>query len=113
MEKIVQRSAKILSELTNYTAIVLGPEVRENKLRKIQIIPLNDQTAIAIIVTDTGHVENKMFQLPESIDASEIEKLVNILNERLAGFHLDQLNNKLFKEVRCYLVNIFIIMISC
>ena len=99
MEKIVQKSAKILSELTNYTAIVLGPEVRENKLRKIQIIPLNDQTAIAIIVTDTGHVENKMFQLPESIDASEIEKLVNILNERLAGVHLDQLNDKLFKEV--------------
>ena len=99
MEKIVQRSAKILSELTNYTAIVLGPEVRENRLRKIQIIPLNDQTAIAIIVTDTGHVENKMFQLPESIDASEIEKLVNILNERLAGVHLDQLNNKLFKEI--------------
>ena len=69
------------------------------RLRKIQIIPLNKQTAIAIIVTDTGHVENKMFQLPESIDASEIEKLVNILNERLAGVPLDQLNNKLFKEI--------------
>ena len=26
MEKIVQKSAKILSELTNYTSIVLGPE---------------------------------------------------------------------------------------
>ena len=33
MEKIVQKSAKILSELTNYTAIVLGLTVRENKLK--------------------------------------------------------------------------------
>ena len=40
---------------------------------------------MAIIVTDTGHVENRMFHLPESIDSSEIEKLVNILNERLTG----------------------------
>ena len=37
MEKIVQKSAKILSELTNYTAIVLGPDVKENKLKRIQI----------------------------------------------------------------------------
>ena len=85
MEKIVQKSARILSELTNYTAIVLGPDVKENKLRKIQIVPLNKETAVAIIITDTGHVENKMVQLPKSLNISEIEKLVNILNERLSG----------------------------
>jgi heat-inducible transcriptional repressor len=99
MEKIVQKSAMILSELTNYTAIVLGPEGRENKLRKIQIVPLNKETAVAIIITDTGHVENKMFYLPDSINASEIEKLVNILNDRLAGVPLDQLHDKMLKEV--------------
>lgn len=105
MEKIVQKSAKILSELTNYTAIVLGPEVKENRLRRIQIVPLTKETAVAIIVTDTGHVENKMFHLPETIDASDIEKLVNILNERLAGVPLVHLNDKLFKEVAVLLRN--------
>lgn len=99
LEKIVQRSAQILSELTNYTAIVLGPAVRENKLKKIQIVPLNTETAIAIIVTDTGHVENKMFHLPPGIDTGDIEKLVNILNERLAGVPLEELNGKIYKEV--------------
>ncbi|MDQ0156019.1 heat-inducible transcriptional repressor HrcA [Robertmurraya andreesenii] len=99
LEKIVQRSAKILSELTNYTAIVLGPAVRENKLKKVQIVPLNKETAIAIIVTDTGHVENKMFHLPPGIDTGDIEKLVNILNQRLTGVPLEDLNEKIFKEV--------------
>lgn len=99
LEKIVQRSARILSELTNYTSIVLGPAVRENKLRKIQIVPLNKEAAIAIIVTDTGHVENKMFHLPLGIDPGDIEKLVNILNERLAGVPLEDLNEKIYKEI--------------
>ncbi len=99
LEKIVQKSARILSELTNYTSIVLGPAVRENKLKKIQIIPLNNDTAIAIIVTDTGHVENRMFHLPVTMDASEIEKLVNILNERLVGVPIVDLNEKIYKEV--------------
>jgi heat-inducible transcriptional repressor len=99
LEKIVQKSAKILSELTNYTSIVLGPAVKENKLKKIQIVPLNKETAIAIIVTDTGHVENRMFHLPEQMDASEIEKLVNILNERLVGVPIVDLNEKIYKEI--------------
>ncbi|WP_066367897.1 heat-inducible transcriptional repressor HrcA [Neobacillus fumarioli] len=98
-EKIIQKSAKILSDLTNYTSIVLGPAVSENKLKKIQIIPLNKDTAVAIFVTDTGHVENRTLSLPASVDASDIEKIVNILNERLTGVPVEDLNDKIYKEV--------------
>ncbi|MED1468304.1 heat-inducible transcriptional repressor HrcA [Bacillus salipaludis] len=98
-EKIIQKSAKILSELTNYTSIVLGPAASINKLRKIQIIPLNKETAVAIFVTDTGHVENRTFYLPSSVDASDLEKTVNILNERLTNVPLEELTGKIYKEV--------------
>lgn len=99
LEKIVQKSAKILSELTNYTSIVLGPKVKDNKLKKIQIISLSKETAIAIIITDTGHVENKVISLPPSFDMNEIEKMANILNDRLAGVPLAELRDKIYKEV--------------
>ncbi|MBM7691821.1 heat-inducible transcriptional repressor [Peribacillus deserti] len=99
LEKIVQKSAKILSELTSYTTIVLGPGVLENKLRRLQIVPLNKETAIAIIVTDTGHVENKMITIPPSVDVNEIEKMVNILNEQLIGVPLVELTDKIYREV--------------
>lgn len=98
-EKIIQKSAKILSELTNYTSIVLGPAASMNKLKRIQIIPLNKETAVAIFVTNTGHVENRTFYLPPSVDASDLEKTVNILNERLTGVPLEVLNDKIYKEV--------------
>lgn len=98
-EKIIQKSAKILSELTNYTSIVLGPAASMNKLKRIQIIPLNKETAVAIFVTDTGHVENRTFYLPPSVDASDLEKTVNILNERLTGLPLEVLNDHIYKEV--------------
>jgi len=99
LEKVVQKSAQILSELTNYTAIVLGPAVRENKVKSLQIIPINKDTAVAIIVTDTGHVENRTITFPESLNPSDIEKMVNILNERLVGVPLLELNDKIYKEV--------------
>ncbi len=98
-ENIIQKSAKMLSELTNYTSIVLGPAVSVNKLKRIQIVPLNKETAVAILVTDTGHVENRTFSLPASIDSNELEKTVNILNERLNGVPMDELHDKIYKEV--------------
>lgn len=104
LEKIVQKSAQILSELTNYTAIVLGPKVRDNKLKKISLVPLNKETAVAIIVTDTGHVENKFINLPPSIDAGQIEKIVNILNDQLVGVPLIELGTKIKNEVSALFV---------
>lgn len=99
LEKVVQKSAQILSELTNYTSIVLGPKVNENRLKRIQIVPINHESAVAIIVTNTGHVENRIITFPGSLDPGDIEKMVNILNERLAGVPLVDLQDKIFKEV--------------
>ncbi|NCU17466.1 heat-inducible transcriptional repressor HrcA [Pallidibacillus pasinlerensis] len=99
LEQVVQNSAKVLSELTEYTAIVLGPTVEDNRLSKFQIIPINDESAVAIIVTNTGHIEHKLFTLPKSIHPSEVEKTVNILNERLRGVPLSELHSKLMGEI--------------
>ncbi|MED1438697.1 heat-inducible transcriptional repressor HrcA [Aeribacillus composti] len=99
LETLVQKSAQILSELTSYTAIVLGPKVSENRLKRLQIVPINEDKAVAIFVTNTGHVENKMITFPEKIDMSELEKIVNILNEKLAGVPLSELKDKIYKEI--------------
>ncbi|WAA11214.1 heat-inducible transcriptional repressor HrcA [Fervidibacillus albus] len=99
LEKIIQNSAKILSDLTEYTAIVLGPTAKENRLKRFQIVPLNDDTAVAIIITNTGHIEHKVFSFPGTITRSNIEKMINILNSRLKDVPLVRLREKLFQEV--------------
>ncbi len=103
LEKTVQKSAQILSDLTNYTSIVLGPTLSENYLKQIQIVPIQPDKAVAILVTNTGHVENRTINFPAKVDLGDIEKLVNILNDRLAGVPMDELNERIFKEVVTYL----------
>lgn len=98
LEKAVQNAATILSELTSYTSIVLGPRFNDHKVRNLQIIPIDTRSAVAIIVTDTGHVENRIFSLPEGIEPEDIEKMVNILNDRLTGVPLSELRQKIYKE---------------
>jgi heat-inducible transcriptional repressor len=99
MEYVIQQVATALSSLTNYTSIVLGPEVFSTSLRHVQLVPLNDRNAVAIIVTSTGHVENRMIEIPEGISVADMEKTFAILNAKLKDVPLIQLKSKLYSEV--------------
>ncbi|MBB6454330.1 heat-inducible transcriptional repressor [Salirhabdus euzebyi] len=98
-ERVVNKSAQVLSDLTNYTSIILGPEVFETELKQLQILPLNAHSAVAILVTNTGHVEHRSFSIPVGLDPQDLEKIVNILNEKLKGVPILQLNKKIESEV--------------
>jgi len=99
VESVVQQAASILSGLTNYTAIVLGPETYKTTLASLQLIPLNERSAVAIIVTNTGHVENRTVTIPEGVPMNEIEKFVNLMNAKLKGEPLYRLRSKMYTEL--------------
>ena len=107
IDEIVEASAKILSQLTSYTTFFFGPEIKERKLTGFRIVPLNDRQIIAIIVTDHGNVENQIFNIPESVSASDLEKVVNIINERLVGLPLLSVYHKLRTEIPMILQRYF------
>lgn len=98
-EQILQQVAIILSNLTNYTSIVLGPEIFNNTMKHIQLVPLTNETAVAIIVTNTGHVENRTVSIPQGLPMSQIEKFINILNTKLHGVPLLQLKSRIYTEI--------------
>lgn len=99
LEQLAKQLAQLLSEFTNYTSIVLGPKVFETKLKQLQFIPIQDDRIVAIIVTDTGHVEHRTITVEDGYDPSQLEKLMNILNERLVGVPLIDLKRKVESEL--------------
>lgn len=99
LEDIAQQTAGILSDFTNYTSVVLGPEVFETRLKHIEIVTVTRDTAVAIIVTNTGHVENRMVSLPAHVRRSDLQTFVNILNDRLSGTLLIDLNYRMHQEI--------------
>ncbi len=98
-EQIVQTSADLLSKLTNYTTIILGPDVIKAKLKQIQFITISPQLAVAILVTDTGHVEHRSVTIPIGLNINDLERLVNILNEKLYNVPIIHLEKILQTEI--------------
>jgi heat-inducible transcriptional repressor len=78
---------------------VLGPEAYEASLKSFQLIPISDDTAVVIIITNTGYVEHHKITMPDGIPRTEMEHLVNLLNAKLYRVPLYQLKNRLHQEI--------------
>lgn len=95
IDEIVQESAKVLSDLTNYMAVTFNPEPGSNlKLGGFRLVKLDERQVMAIIVTNTGHVVNKIFRLT-NVSSEQLETIVNIINSELVGKPLTQVAEKL------------------
>ncbi len=95
MEDVIQRCCDILSQMTNLTTIVLGPDAQQQQLSHIKIFPLDSRSAVAVFITDKGHTENKTFQFEDDITVEDIENCTNILNDRLKGTPLCEVVEKM------------------
>ncbi|WP_326716609.1 heat-inducible transcriptional repressor HrcA [Vagococcus jeotgali] len=104
---IIELAADILSELTGYTAFSLGPEVKDRRLTGFQFVPLNDKQLMTIIIIDKGYIESQVFSIPNHLTLNDLEKVVDIIHERLLGETLLSVYQKLRTEIPLVLQRYF------
>ena len=105
LNDVISKSLEIISDITNYTSVVLGKESKDNKLSKVEVIPLNEKQLVAIVITDKGHVENKNLFLEKNIPLNEISKTTELLNKMLIGTPIDDVPSKLEFEIKPIIKN--------
>lgn len=93
VEQAAREISTVLSSLTKQTSIVLGPKMYTEKVRKIELIPIARGRAVAILVTDTGHVENCAVHLSDDIRVEDVESIVHVLNDKLIGVPISKLRS--------------------
>lgn len=89
IQDVFRLSADILSTLTNYTTISFGPEAKSSTISGFRLVRLNPNQVMAILVISNGLVENKVYSIPGSVNDSDLDKVVRIINEELIGLPLD------------------------
>ena len=94
----IEKSLEIISEITNYTAIALGNN-NESKLKKVEVVPLTTDNLLAIVITDSGHVENKKIDLKDT-DLNEVSKIVELINKLIIGTPISEVSEKLEFEIK-------------
>ncbi len=88
--EVIRQTAKVLSDMTNYTSMVLVPQLSSMKLKRISLIPVSDGKAMAVVVTNTGVTKNAMINIPESLSPDDIEKISKLITQKLDGHKLSE-----------------------
>ena len=96
----IKKSIEIVSEITNYTSIVLGSSAKDNKLKKVEIVPLEDTKVLTMVITDKGVVEHKNLYLPNTVSIEDVRKTVELINKLLVGTAINEVSEKLEYEVK-------------
>lgn len=99
VDEIVKEAAKILSDLTDYTAFAEGPEAKDVMITGFRIVPLAPRQVMAILVTSDGGVKNQVYTLPRHILGEEVEQAVRLINDQLVGRNLKDINKDTFAQL--------------
>jgi heat-inducible transcriptional repressor len=101
-DEAIKEAVRVLSEITNYTSIVLGPSADHSRVKKFEFVPLTDKNAVLVLITDKGHVESKNLIMPDGINIKEVEKVIHLMNETLVNCLVSDIPEKLNYELKPY-----------
>ena len=99
LSDVITKSLQVISDMMNYTTVVLGSTSHENLLKQVEVVPIDEESMIVIVVTDKGHVEHKNIKL-EEVSVEEVKKTISLINNLVSGTPIDEVVNKLEFEIK-------------
>jgi heat-inducible transcriptional repressor len=95
----IKKSLEIVSDITNYTSVVLGTKSHDNTLKEVNVVPLDNDSMVVVVITDKGFVEHKTIRV-DGISLNEISKTVTLINNMVVGTPIDEISAKLEFEIK-------------
>lgn len=94
VDATIDEAASIISKMANFTVVATSNNASET-LKSIQLTPINDSSAIVVIVTSSGKVDSKMFNYDKKeIELSDLKIAIRLFKERLIDTPLIELSDK-------------------
>jgi heat-inducible transcriptional repressor len=85
LDQLVERSVRLLSQLTRQVAVVQYPSLTRSRVRHVELVPLGANRVLLVVITDTGRVDQRVVVVPEQLDESVLADLRARINAAVAG----------------------------
>ena len=95
IEDAIKESCRMISDMTNLTSGMLGPDSGKQTLQHLKVFPIDKKTAVCVFVTSSGYTESKTFNFQDEVSLEDIENCTEILNDRLRGTAIVELPERL------------------
>lgn len=97
-EEASKRAVEMLSQITGYLVIMLGSSANFSKVKKMEIVPLTENEALLLIVTDAGAVQSQKITIPNGFNMDDLLKLIDMFDVAVYDHSVLEINEILSKE---------------
>ena len=94
VEVWTRRCATVLSQLTANLVIVTQPRSRSPRLKRLQLVFLQDSIALLVIVLGEARLLKRMLALDDTVSQDRLDRASEHLNETLAGLNREQIQSR-------------------
>lgn len=99
MSQLIRQASAIISRVTKYTSMAVTPNLKKSTLKTVQVVPVEPGKQLVIVVTNGNIVRNCLVRTPDTSVPDFAIRISNILNEKLKGLTIEQVNVKLISEI--------------
>jgi len=82
MDGFMERTSEHLSAVTRMTGLLLAPPLQHTTINRVELIPLEQDRALAVLVTDSGWVTARAITLETPLGPEEVRKIGRELTRR-------------------------------
>jgi heat-inducible transcriptional repressor len=91
IDDVLERTARLLSQLTNQVAVVQYPHLSRASVRHIEFVLMAPRKVLIVLIADTGKVEQRVIDTGQELTEDELASLRACFLGGLAGTPLSQL----------------------
>jgi heat-inducible transcriptional repressor len=85
LDDVVQRSVRLLSQLTRQVAVMQYPTLSGSTVRHVELVPLTPSRLLAVVILSTGRVEQRLVDLDAELGDHELAQLRSRVHRAALG----------------------------
>lgn len=97
--EVVSESGRVLSELTKAAVVVRSTRAEDEPLAQLHFLPLPERRLLAVVISRSGQIQNRIVPVVESLREGDLERLNNFVGEHARGRTLLGLREAVAREV--------------
>jgi heat-inducible transcriptional repressor len=99
LEGLFAEASRTLHRLTRHAGVVATPRPQPERLRRIEFVQLREGRLLAVLVSRTGRVQNRLLTLDRPYGEGELVQAENYLNQLLNDLTLEEARAKITAEM--------------
>ena len=98
-EALFREGSRLLARLAKLLGVVLSPHIATGVLERLEIVPVASDRVMFVLSVEGGLIRTIVLHISVELRRDRLDRLVELLNERLAGLKLDEIRKTCVSRV--------------